>query len=95
MRDLEVSFCRPLCYESIAHCPLLQYLRTTSAIVTGAHSYFAVSSLKCEGKNSCHDLIRNLRIKTVPHHQSGGCSARGNTGQNKDTVHTCWLTIPS
>ena len=58
----QLSFYRPLCYNSRAHCPLLQFLCTTSAILAGAHSYFVVSSFKCEGKNSYHDLIPNTRI---------------------------------
>ena len=59
--DLQLSFYRPLCYNSRAHCPLMQCLRTTSAKQTGAHSYFLVLSFKCEGKYSCHDLIPNPR----------------------------------
>ena len=58
MLDLQLSFYRPLCYNR-AHCPLLQCLNTISAILAGAHSYFVVSSFKCEGKNSCYDLIPN------------------------------------
>ena len=46
-----------LCYNSRAHCPLLQCLNTTSAILGGAHSYFVISSSKCEGKNSFHYFI--------------------------------------
>ena len=60
--DLQLSFYPLLCYNSRAHCPLLQCLRTTSAILAGARSYFVVSSFKCEGKNSCHDLIPNPRV---------------------------------
>ena len=60
--DLQLSFYRPLCYNSSAHCPLLLCIRTTSAILAGAHSYFVVSSFKYEGKNSCHDLILNPRF---------------------------------
>jgi hypothetical protein len=52
-----LGFCLLLCYNSSVHCPLLQCLRTTSAILAGAHYYFVVSSFKCEGKYSCHDLI--------------------------------------
>ena len=69
--DLQLSFYCPLCYNIRAHYPLLQYLRTTSAILPGAYSYFAVSSFKCDGKNSCHDLIwhmyyhRNRLLKNV------------------------------
>ena len=37
------------CYNSTAHCPLLQCLRTTSAILAGVY-YLVVSSFKCEGK---------------------------------------------
>jgi hypothetical protein len=40
---LQLCFYRPLCYDSRAHCPLLQCLRTASAILAGAHSYFVVS----------------------------------------------------
>ena len=48
---LTTKFILPfVCYNSRAHCPLLQCLRTTSAILAGTHSYFVVSSFKCEGK---------------------------------------------
>ena len=47
--DLQLSSYHPLYYNSRAHYPLLQYLRT-SAILAGAHSYLVVSSFKCEGK---------------------------------------------
>ena len=50
--DLRLSFYCPLCYNSRAHCPLLQCLCTTSAILAGALYYFVVPSFKCEGKNS-------------------------------------------
>ena len=50
--DLQLSFYRPLCYNSRAHYPLLQCLRTASAILAGAHSYFLILSFKCEGKCS-------------------------------------------
>ena len=63
--DLQLSFYRPLCYNSRAHCPLLQCLRTTSAILAGAHSYFVVSSFKCEGNNSHHDLIPNPLLQCL------------------------------
>ena len=43
--DLQLSFYRPLCYDSRTHCPLLQCLRT-SAILTGTYPYFLVSSFK-------------------------------------------------
>ena len=43
MIDLQLSFYRCLCYNSRAHCPLLQCVRTKSAILAGAHSYFVVS----------------------------------------------------
>jgi hypothetical protein len=56
--DLQLSFNRPLCYRSRDHWRLQQCLRTTSAILAGAHSYF-VLSFKREGKNSYHDLISN------------------------------------
>ena len=59
---VKLKFYRPLCYSSRPHCLLRQCLRTTSAILAGVHSYFAVSSFKCEGDNSCHDLIPNSRI---------------------------------
>jgi hypothetical protein len=48
--DLQLSFYRPLRYNSRTHCSLLQCLRTTSSILAGAHSYFVVSSSKCEEK---------------------------------------------
>ena len=47
--------------ENTTVSPLLQCLRTTSAILAGTHSYFEVSSFTCEGKLSCHDLIPNPR----------------------------------
>ena len=50
MLVLQLSFYCPLCYNSRAHCPLLQSLCTTSAILAGAHYYFVVPSFKCEGK---------------------------------------------
>ena len=59
--NLQLSFYRPLYYNSRAYCPLLQCLCTTSAILAGTHSYFVVSSFKCEGGNSCLDLIPNPR----------------------------------
>ena len=59
MLDLQLSFYCTLYYNSRVHCPLLQCLCTTSAILAGAHSYFVVSSFKCEGKNSYHDLNPN------------------------------------
>ena len=62
MFDLQLSFYQPLCYNSRAHYPLLQSLGTISAILTGEHSYFAVSTFKCGGKNSCHDLLSNPHI---------------------------------
>ena len=34
--DLQLSFYRPLCYNSRAHCPLLQCVRTTSDILAGS-----------------------------------------------------------
>ena len=63
---LQLSFYRPLCYNSRSHCPLV----TTTAILAVAHSYFVVSLFKCEGKNSCHDLIlirpmSRTKIRTV------------------------------
>ena len=60
---LQLSFYHPLCYNSRANCPLLQCLCTKSGILAGTHSYFVVSSFKCEGKNSCQDLIPNPRIR--------------------------------
>ena len=39
-----------LCLEDRTNCVILQCLCTTSAILAGAHSYFVVSSFKCEGK---------------------------------------------
>ena len=59
--DLQLSFYHPLCYNSRAQCPLLQCLHTTSARLAGAHSYFVISSFKCEGKICCHDLIPRPR----------------------------------
>ena len=40
---LQLSFYRPLFYNSKAHCYLLQCLGTTSAILTGENSYFVTS----------------------------------------------------
>ena len=50
MHDLQLSFYCPLC------C-------TTSAILAGAHSYFVISSFKCEGK------ILQLFLEYVFHHK--------------------------
>ena len=50
--DLQLSFYHLLCYNSRAHCPLLQCLCTTSVILAGKRSYFVVSSFRCDGKNS-------------------------------------------
>jgi hypothetical protein len=37
--------------------------------IAGVHSYFVVSSFKCEGKNRCHDLIpnphKNIETQTI------------------------------
>ena len=60
--DLQLNFHRPLCYNSRAHCPLFECLRTTSTMLAGAHSYFVVS-FKCEGKDIRHDLIPNPRTQ--------------------------------
>ena len=40
MLDLQLTFYVPVCNKNKAHCPFLQYLRTTSAILAGAQSYF-------------------------------------------------------
>ena len=78
--DLQLpSIYRPLCYNSRAHCPLLQCLRTTSAILADAHSCFEVSSFKCEGKivtmTSCWNIVfarnkcafyKNVRLTRLP-----------------------------
>ena len=40
-------------------CPVLRGLRTTSAILAGAHSDFVVSSFKCVRENNYHDLSPN------------------------------------
>ena len=45
-----MSFYRPLRYNSRVHWFLLQFLRTASPILARAHSYFVVSSFKCEGE---------------------------------------------
>ena len=44
--DLKLSFYRPLCYNSRPHCTLLEFLRVTSVILAGAHSYFLVLSFE-------------------------------------------------
>ena len=59
--DLQLSFDCPLCYNRRAHSCLLHCLHT-SAILACTHSYFVVSSFKCEGKNCCYDLIPNPHI---------------------------------
>ena len=48
--DLQLSFYCPLCYNSRAHCPLLQCLYTTSIMLAGTHYYFVVSSFNCGKK---------------------------------------------
>jgi hypothetical protein len=59
---LRTEFYRPMCYNSWAHCSLLQCLHA-SVILADVHSYFVASSFKWEGKNSCHDLIPTLMPK--------------------------------
>ena len=39
-------------------------------IIAGAHSYFVLSPLKCEGKNSWHDLIPALAYYTIESRRS-------------------------
>ena len=70
MLDLQLSSYHPLCYNSTSHRSLLQCLRTTSAILAGAHSYFVVSSFKSEGKSSCHDLVPNPHIIFISQYQT-------------------------
>ena len=43
----------------------------STAILAGAHSYFVVSPFKCEGKNSCHDLIPNPHILREKYYHLG------------------------
>ena len=57
--DLHLNFYHPLCYNSTA---IEMSIVGISAILAGAHSYLVVSSFKCEGNNSCDDLIPNPRI---------------------------------
>ena len=59
---IKLSFYWLLSYDSRAHCSLLQFLRSTTAILAGAYSYFVLSSFKFEGKNSYHDLIPSPHI---------------------------------
>ena len=76
MLDLQLSFYHPLCYNSRALCPYCS-LCTTSTILAGAYSYFVVSSFKCEGENSCHDLIPNPLLqclRTTSAILAGACS---------------------
>ena len=47
--DLQLSFYRPLGYNSRAHCLLLQCRLTTSAILVGARSNCVMSAFKYEG----------------------------------------------
>ena len=47
---------------SIALC-VLTVEHSISIILACAHFYFVVSTFKCEGKNSYHDLILNPRMK--------------------------------
>ena len=73
-----IDSARRLTYNwvSIALCVIIVHLTSTevsthySAILEGAHCYFVVSSLKCEGKNSCHDLLPNPRRSTFVEHAS-------------------------
>ena len=60
--DLLLSFYRSLRYNTRDHCPLLQCLNSTNVVIAGANPYFVVLSFKCEGKNSCNDLIPNSRV---------------------------------
>ena len=51
-----------LCVVIVELTALYCSVRSTSAILGGAHSYFVISSFKCEGKNSCHDIIPNHNL---------------------------------
>ena len=55
MLDLQLSFYYPLCYNSRAHCPLLQCVCTTSAIL--AVFFLWYDHLNVRGTITCHDLI--------------------------------------
>ena len=52
------------CHDLIPN-PLLQCLRTTSAMLAGANYYFVASSCKCFRKNSCYDLIPIPRSSVI------------------------------
>ena len=98
--DSQLIFYRCQCYNIRVHCPLLQYLLTTSTILAGAHSYFVVGlSFKCEGKNSCHDLITNplIILHRLLHYKKRGLILK--TGNRSDRLagrwhlvrgHMCW-----
>ena len=58
MLDLQMNLFCPLCYNSRAHCSLLQCLCILSDMLADTHSYF-VRSLNVREKNSFHDLIFN------------------------------------
>ena len=67
--DLQLTFYRPLCYNSRAHCPLLQCLRATSAIcicfdrvIITAQCTAAFSDLLCSPKCRYYQGV-NIPIK--------------------------------
>ena len=62
MLDLQLSFYRFLCYNSGAHCPLLQCLFTTNAILAGAHSYFVVFKSEKKFHVKCKVTVLNISI---------------------------------
>ena len=64
--DLQLSLYRPLWYNSRTLWPLLQYLRTISAILAGAHYYFVVSSYM-RGKIVAITLSPTFVYNTVFH----------------------------
>ena len=88
---LQLSFYRPLCYNSSAHCPLLLCIRTTSAILAGAHSYFVVSSFR--GIISYHSYHQptNVTDETlgVSSIQLGTRTGAGGTATQKESFF--WL----
>ena len=72
----------------------MQCLRTTSAILTGAHSYFLVSSFKCDGKNSRHDLYISLMIIDCESH----CSKKKKwkmSSPTRNELKLCWTGCKS
>ena len=74
MLDLQLSFYRLLNNKSRAHCPLLQYLHTTSAILAGAQSYFVDHHLNVRERMVAMTQYPTPIISLMYSYQDSTCS---------------------